>query len=173
MTTKTSLPVVGLAELLRNLNQLPDKIQRKVAFGALRASAAVVVRAAKGAAPARSGMLKRSIKASSVKLGRKGPVLLVVIGGKRKRTDRKTKEKITEDAYYARWVELGTKAHEINTAFGPLAFGGRLYKKVRHPGARATHFFEKAIDSSTDAAIETFATQVRARMDSAREASNL
>lgn len=59
-------------------------------------------------------------------------------------------------AFLARWIEYGTRAHEITPgAKRALLFGGRYVAKVRHPGTPARPFLRPAFDGKKDDAKET------------------
>jgi HK97 gp10 family phage protein len=176
-----AVKVDGLQELLTALEKFPDAVAKKVIFRALSDSARVIVAAARAAAPVRSGVLKRSIRQTTVKKGRIGPVLLIQIGGKKTIVNRKTKMKREEDAYYAPWVEFGAKEHDIVAPLGKkLAFAasgsvgrGRAYQKVKHPGTKATGFFGRAIDHTAQRASNTFESRVEQLLSQASTFSSL
>lgn len=54
--------ITGAAELEKVLKKLPDRVAKKVVFGALRAGAGVIRREAKRLAPVASGLLKKEIR---------------------------------------------------------------------------------------------------------------
>ncbi len=58
-------------------------------------------------------------------------------------------------AYLARWIEFGTRAHEIKPdRRRALLFGGRYAGKVRHPGTAARPIMRPAFDGKKGAAKE-------------------
>ena len=162
-----SVKINGLAELQAALDQLPVQIERNIVRGALRASGKVMQAAAKSRAPqaapsqvnakqygGRFGLLADSIKINGARLKKGRLVAGVSAGGAVKGGG---------DAYYAGWVEFGTKPHIIKARRGGrLALGGR--KSVRHPGARKKPFMRPALNAAAQAAVLAFGNYVKGRL---------
>lgn len=147
--------IKGGAELQRALNELPVKLERNVMRGALRAAAVQIEQEAKARAPADSGKLRDSIRVSTgAKRG--GTVYAhVKVGGVKK-----------GDAFYARFVEFGTRPHEIRPRRSASLFiGGLLRTLVRHPGTQARPFLRPAFDSKAGEAIRAFGDYMAARLE--------
>lgn len=139
--------VKGLAELDAFLATLPEKLQRNVLRGALRAGAGVIRDAAKANVATRSGDLARSLKIGS--FARDGQV----VGRVRTRL------------FYAPMVEFGTKPHTITAANRKgLAIGGLFFQSVEHPGAQEGSFMRAALDSHADAALAAVARKLQERL---------
>lgn len=146
--------VTGLADLQRALDTLPAKIERNILRGALRAGAKVTLARAKDVAPAEkfgphAGALRAGL---SIKTSSRGGTVKATVstGGK---------------AFYARFVEYGTKAHWIKPKHHrSLFFAGIARKAVRHPGAKANPFMLVALNSTAHAAVVAFAEYIRARL---------
>lgn len=150
MADSVSVKIAGIDELKRALAALPAKIRRKVLTKALRAGAKVVQKAARAAVPVLAtptayrtrGLLKRRlsvrISKESRQQGNVGVFVNVKPAGKGQRGTYSP-----FDPYYWRFVAFGAKAHTIKpkTAKG-LAFGGRVVKLVKHPGAKGSNFLE-------------------------------
>ena len=147
--------VKGLAELQRALDTLPAKIESNIMRGALRAGANVIKAEAKAQVPRRSGKLASSIRVS-VSLRRGTVKASVKAGGRGK-----------GGAWYARLVELGTKAHVIKARPGSaLNVHGTLVSSVQHPGAHPKPFLRPAMDSRAQAAVEAVREYIRTRLAS-------
>ena len=156
--------VAGVSDLLKMLDQLPEKIKMNAVRGAVRASSRLFQLAAKNGAPqeidagpkapsfvSHTGALKASIRVSVRVSG--DYVNGRIIAGNKK-------------AFYARWVEFGTAAHYIRPANAKSLFlAGLMREDVHHPGARKHPFMRPAFDTTTEAAISTFAAYVQRRID--------
>src|SRR3990172_10648780 len=119
MATETH--VKGLAELQKFLDQLPAKIERNVMRGALRAGMKVVERVAKANIHSVSGLLAEGLKVGTRSRGGTVTAYLKASG---------------KHAFIAKWVEFGTRAHNIAAKKGGwLSFGSIFTKSVEHPGA--------------------------------------
>ncbi len=142
--------VKGLAELHRFLQQLPAKMEKNVLQGALRAGAKVIADEAKLRVPKKTGRLRDSIRISA--RSQRGTVTATIRAGGRDSRKRVVKSatgrtKVQYDqAFYATWVEFGTKAHRIKARGKGMYFGGSWYKSVKHPGARPQPFMRPALD---------------------------
>lgn len=135
--------VRGLAELSRKLNSLPAKIAGRVLRQATMNATTPALKEMKRAAPkgkrahrtykgnlVAPGFLSRSIKRKS---RLKGGKARVEIGVKK------------EAFYGVLFVEKGTRAHRIpKKGERRMAFGGRVYSHVNHPGARAKPWFKRS-----------------------------
>lgn len=160
--------VKGLADLQRALDQLPAKIEANIMRGALRAGAKVILADAKRRVPVaepndenqrlyggRAGLLRDSLRISTRM--RRGQLLVSIKAG--------GKVKGGGDAYYAHFVEYGTKPHLIKAGPGKfLPLGNGFLTQVQHPGARKNPFMRTALDQSAQAAIEATREYVRKRL---------
>lgn len=190
--------VKGLAELEKALNELPLKFEKNIVRGALRAGAKVVRDEARALAPVapptkegrekyggRAGLLRDSIRVSSSKVVDGRVVVNVVAGG----SVKGTKNFGGGAAFYARWVEFGTKPHMITVAQplgrmtrrgwkpfsirthnrmlhrGSLVIGQNFVGPVvMHPGAVPNPFMRPALDNKGGAAIQAIADYIRKRL---------
>ena len=66
--------VLGMDELLKNLKTLPEKVQKRVLVGAVRAAAKPIVKEAKALVPVEHGVLKESIGVTKFKTRKKSLV---------------------------------------------------------------------------------------------------
>ena len=175
MADNVTVKVAGIDELKKALRELPEKIRRKALVKALKAGGRVVQKAARAVIPELTtptayrtkGLLKKRLSVRmSKEAKREGNVGVFVNikpapGAKYKslgkvagiRIRMKTKEsqagaQSNVDPYYWRWVNFGAKPHTIKpkTAKG-LAFGGRVVKKVSHPGIKGVNFMQAGGDA--------------------------
>jgi len=69
------------------------------------------------------------------------------------------------EAWYAMFVEFGTKAHVIKPSNAKaLEFGGTFAEEVRHPGAQRHPYMRPAFDRGWRKAVDAFAAYVRKRL---------
>ena len=166
--------VKGLADLQKVLDSLPANIERNVMRGALRAGSLVFQREARArvhdAEPSdtnrrlhggRRGLLRDSVR-----------VLVTFKNGQLKAITRAGgKVKSGGDAYYASWVEKGTKPHTIKakqakSLFTGTGSGGRSWTvtQVQHPGAKPRPFMTPAFDAGAQGAVVAVREYVRKRL---------
>lgn len=138
---KKTVQITGIKPLLKALKVLPEKVQKKVLKSATAKAATPVVKAAKKLVRLGTGRnpdgsqrehLRKTISKTSPKIYKNGTVM-VVAGPKAKA------------APHAFLVDLGTKPH--------LIVLGKPWRKlpagfvIHHPGAKAQHFMDRAIDA--------------------------
>ena len=146
----SDIAIPGLAELQKLLDELPAKIEKNIVRGALRAAAKVVSEEAKSLCPVGSGALRDSIHIS-VRY-RNGKVQANISAG-------------NKTAFYAHMVEFGTARHLIKPKNRKSLFLAGVFKElVDHPGAKKQPFMRPAIDGKANAAVSTFADNVRNRL---------
>ena len=144
-----------MAELQRFLDQLPEKLQRNVLRGTMRAAAKVPMAEAKRTAPVDAGgphpgALRDSLR---IKTSARGGVVKATVSAGSK------------VAYYARWVEYGTAAHFIKPKRRKsLFFAGLAREIIHHPGAKKKPFMRPALDRSAQAALAAAGTYLRKRL---------
>lgn len=137
--------------LMRKLSAFPVKYQRTAVRRALSAGAGPILKAARKLIPKGTGLkpdggqrkhLKRTLT-KKAKTYRHSGVTVVVIGPR------------AGEGFHAHMVHGGTQPHPI-LASGKklLADGTRVFgRKVRHPGAAANPFLDKALTSQRSAAL--------------------
>ncbi len=138
------IKIEGLNELKKKLDELAPKMEKKIVGQALRQGTNVIRDSARSKVNSISGNLKKSIKTVGVK-GKKPLVseMNVRVRGK--------------DAFYAKFVEFGTKPHVILPKKGmALLVKGKEYRIVHHPGAVAKPFMRPAFDENYQKAIDRF-----------------
>lgn len=165
MTNK--IPVEGLSSLFSEMDSFPDKLERNILRGAMRAAARVFMLEVKARAPRLSGALAASARVTA---GIKNGIIeaKVVVGGRVKGGSKKQGK--DRGVFYAMWVEFGSAAHLIQAAAkSALKIGNRLVSEVSHPGAKAHPFFRPAIDAKMGEATEVVVNYIRARIDKANE----
>lgn len=141
--------VTGLAELQKFLDTLPAKVEKNVLRGALRAGMKVVQPVAKANVHSVSGLLAAGLKLGTRARGGTVTARLIAKG---------------PHGYLARWVEYGTKAHNISAKKGWLSFMGIFVKSVAHPGARPRPFLRPALDSQAQDAVIAAAEYMKKRL---------
>jgi len=92
----SGIEVNGLDEVLKKLKKLPEKVQKRVLVGAVRAGAKPIIKEAKRLVPVRTGTLKKSIGVVKRRSKNKNLIHFTV-------TPRKKK-----GGWYAHYVEFGT-----------------------------------------------------------------
>lgn len=165
--------VKGLKELALAMQSLPEKLEKNVMRGALRAGAKVLEAEARKNVPVDQGALKASIKIRTS--GMRGEVIASV-----RATDFK-----------ARWIEYGTAAHWIKvddkaapkrmtrrgikavgvSTLNEMATRGSLKigesfagASVLHPGARAQPYLRPALDTKSAEAVVAAAEYIKKRL---------
>lgn len=169
--------VSGLAELKKQLESLPAKIEGNVMRGGLRAGAAVFRDAARNAAPQDSGALRKSIRVTTRRKRGSGWINVDIKAG-------------DKDAWYAHLIEFGTASFyagsgksvgkpyvirakdaggeevTLKAKRSALRFGNTFASAVTHPGIKPHPFMRQTIDSGAnrEAAVEATAAYIRRRL---------
>lgn len=148
----------GLSNTLDTMSN-PTQV-RKLRRGAARAAGNEVAKQGRKEAPRKRGALAASIRVG-VKV-RGDDVTALITAGARFRT-YKDGGRVTKDvykrvvsgkvqyfaAYYAGWVQRGTRPHRISAAQGSsLRIGGKFFRSVEHPGAKPNPFMTRALQQS-------------------------
>lgn len=135
MSDEFSIEIKGLKELNAALYSYSQQLGDKVVLASLMQGARVVQRAAKAAAPVRTGRLRRGIvvRKSRIYDGKKTPdkigVYLTLRAGKGKADPK--------DAFYGRWQERGWNVRgKFREVIGRNRNGTR---KLAGPAGRATY----------------------------------
>ncbi len=143
--------IKGGEALQKFLTELPVKIEQNIMRSALRAGAKVIADEAKRNVPIQSGDLRNSIRLSTK--SRRGRVSATVKAGNKK-------------AWYYRFVEFGTAAHEIKPKNAKSLFVAGIFSElVNHPGARAKPFMRPAFDSRSNDAIRAVGLKIKERLN--------
>lgn len=140
----------GIDRIDAALREVPLKLARNIMRGALRAAGKVIADQVKETVPVRRGALRDSVKVSSrIKDGM--PKAAVKFGNRK--------------AFYARFIERGTKAHEIRPAGAKsLYFAGIYDEIVRHPGAEARRTVQRAVDTRREDATAALIAYAQKRL---------
>jgi len=148
MATETHIK--GLADLQKFMDQLAPKIERNVMRGALRSGMNVVKPVAQANARKASGLYAAGLKISTRARGGRVSASLKATG---------------PHAYLGKWIEFGTRAHNIVAKNGGwLSFGGIFAKSVAHPGARPFPHMRPALDSQAQNAVVAAAEYMKKRL---------
>lgn len=141
------IKVEGLADLRVAVEELRQDLRRRVIIGALKDAAKPIVRAAKGAAPVKTGLVRSSIGSATSKVfkGQSGVLGVYVrvrkVKGRRIKGTRVRVVIAQNDPYYWKFQELGTRR-----------------------GVRARHFLQTAGQSNLNQALEIFKTKLAERI---------
>lgn len=160
--------IQGLADLNKQLQELPAKIEANVLRGGLRAGAKVIEAEAKRLVPVgpprvtrtkngdvtlrKGGALRNSIRVSMRSRLKAGWLNVNIKAG-------------DKDAWYAHLVEFGTARHWIKPKNRKsLFFAGLAKELVDHPGAKPKPFMRPAFDAKHRAALDAMADYIRTRL---------
>jgi hypothetical protein len=162
--TLATVRIGGCREAVEALKKIDAAARKRVVFAAIRAANATLVKAARAAAPSQSGALAKSIR-GKVRLNKSTGAVTSLVRAKSSKAQRKK----GVDAYYAHMLIGGTQPHEIpglkkksKTVKVELyrrkyaVFGGKVYSKVQHPGAKPNDFMESVGESAGKQAIDVF-----------------
>lgn len=162
----------GDKALIRALNALEDKVERRVLTSAVGKAARPILQSAKSKVPQKTRLLRNSlgIKRYRSKLF---PMAIAVIGPRQRHVKNRKGEtvagfKVTKSvaargvsdkadpAKYAHLVEFGTTPHVIPGAF----VGGKGPLTVSHPGTPARPFLRPAFDQNVGRAQTVMAAEI-------------
>jgi HK97 gp10 family phage protein len=159
------IQIDGLAELKRQLDQLPAKIEGNVMRGALRAGVNVLKKEAEAHVPVKTGALRKSMRISFARKSQR-------YGWLRAHLKAGNKE-----AWYAHLIEYGTASYYSGTGKtvgGPydiraskgksLFFAGIFSQVITHPGIRPQPFMRPALDKAAAPALDAVAHYIRNRL---------
>ena len=160
-----SIAIEGLSDALAALDALPDRITRMCVYEGVRIGAEALAARARELAPvappttfnasrygAVAGSLRASVKVNPPTYSGDWVNCKVSAGSK--------------IAYYARWVEFGTAAHQIKPRYRKaLTVEGGYAEVINHPGAQAHPFMRPAVDSAGQIAVEKFTQFVHRRIE--------
>ena len=156
----------SLRQTLRKLKRLEFAARRRVTVRSVRKALKPLVDASKAKAPRKTGLLAKSLRASSVSTDRRtGAVTGRVTGRGTKRLaegnnsfyvrgrKKPPKKQRVGQLRYLHMVVQGTRPHRIP---GPVRVATRWVSNVSHPGARGNDFFWVAAQSASQKAVSTF-----------------
>ena len=124
----------GFKELSRALKALDKKTQAKIVRRGTAKMAQVVRKEMRANVPRQSGKLKKALKYKNSRDRTGG--YTATVGA-------------FSDGFYAKFIEKGTKPHEIKSKRGKaVSVGGKQYKSVKHPGQKARPFMLKSFENS-------------------------
>lgn len=181
--------ITGLRELQVFLDALPAKVEKNILRGALTAGAKPIKKQAMANIHSRSGELARSIRVST--RFKDGKVVASISAWKKRLASKKKGGGVLGDAYYANWVEYGTRQHLISVQESEKPINRRASAKagkivrasmttvnrnvlkigntfvgptVEHPGANANPFMRPALDTMATTAVIATAEYIRNRL---------
>ena len=124
-----SVVITGADDVHRMLAKAMDPQLKKSIQKSTNAGAKFLKPKAKGEAPKRTGLLRKSITSGQAKQNR--PASIVKVGKK---------------AFYDHMVIGGTKPHRIRFPDQVAAGVPKWQGNIRHPGAKADPFFDRTAD---------------------------
>ncbi len=146
----SEIHVKGLRELNQFLQDFPIRVEKNILRESLRAGMKVVQPVAKANARKASGVYAAGLKIKTSARGGTVKARLVATG---------------PHAYLGKWIEWGTRAHNIAAkANGWLSFLGIFAKEVSHPGARPFPHMRPALDSQAQNAVVAAAEYMKKRL---------
>lgn len=168
--------VMGMDELLRNLNTLPEKVQKRVLVGAVRAAAKPIVQEAKSLVPVKYGSLKRSIGVTRFRTHKRTLVWFQVSPRVKKyrlqAQDTSTHENVTltmeHSPFYGQFIEFGTYSKLDHALLRP-SDGERAVKRAaivaKGGGIRPHPFMRPAFEREGHKAIIALKDYMAQRLD--------
>ena len=160
--------MTGMDELVRKLERLEPKNQRRALRRAVGKAGNEIVKDARKRVATNLGLLKLSLGRKDKVYKRSNTAVSVV--GARTRFKGKKAESIragggraskARPANYAHLVEFGTKPHAIRGRGGFLAFAGIVTRVVNHPGSRPKPFLRPAFAAKRVEALSVAAKSLR------------
>lgn len=145
--------VKGLAEIKQVMGQLPDKIERNLMRGAMRAGGKVFLKGAADNINTLSGELEKSLRVGTRIKG--GQVQASVKAGPSKKNRK---------AWYAVIVHKGAKKHIIKARRAKMLAIG--VKQVTHPGAAPNEYLLDSAEQLLTPAVVAVADHLRKRLAS-------
>ena len=115
---KVEMKVLGVEKLLQDLKKLPQKVQKRIMVGAVRAAAKPIVKEAKNLVPVEHEALKRSIGITRFKTRKKSLVWFQVsprvekyrLNAQEMKSGKSVVLTLQHSPYYGRFIEYGTYA---------------------------------------------------------------
>jgi len=163
--TTVNLEVKGLKELEDALDALPFKVARRGYRRSLKAGIAPIADEARAnlAAVIMGGKKSVSYRQSSGELFNS---IRVRARSARNSDDPAAQEVVLTagnfQAYYAAWLEFGTRMHQVQAPPGKtLPIGQGVYRKMVETGISPKPYMRPAFDGKAQNAIELFAADMR------------
>lgn len=153
-----SVQITGLAELHKQLQTLPARIERNVMAGAINQGVNIFRDAARKNVDSKE--IRKAIRSRTVK-GRPGQIL---------------REVYIKDVFYAKFLEFGTASYysgKGKTVGGPyeikpkgkaLKVGDNYFASAVHPGVKPQPFMRPAFDANMNRALEAVKTYIKIRL---------
>ena len=130
----------GFEEISRKLKELDSKVSNKIVRKGVSKMAQIVRKDMRARSPNKTGTLRKELRYKITRLKTGG--FNAEVGAFNK-------------AFYANFIEKGTKKHTIKPKKGNkvISFGGRSAASVSHPGTKARPFIEPALKSKQNEAV--------------------
>lgn len=154
------IKVEGYAQAKTILDELPNNMQKRMLFSALRGSAKPMLQSAQAKVPVKSGRLKKMLKVVRYKdrNASKSEVSVAV-----KPVFERTKKKGSINQYYGKFIHEGTADPRTSRKGKLLVFDDKQGKKVfvrSVKGIKATPFLETAYRESNERRIAIFGDEL-------------
>jgi len=168
--------VLGMEELLKNLKTLPEKVQKRVLVGAVRAAAKPIVKEAKALVPVEHGVLKKSIGVTKFETRKKSLVWFQVSPRvekyRLKAQDMDNGKNVVltmqQSPFYGYFVEFGTYAKLDHPLLKPRS-GKRAKRRAaivaKGGGIKPHPFMRPAFEREGDKAIAALKEYMAKRLD--------
>jgi len=167
MAVIATVRIDGLRELERALKRLGDGVRRKHIRSAANAGGMIAVRAARAAAPQKTGLLKKSLGVRMKVYSAHGAAVAIIgarTGFRRAiRTTGKGKTVYQDPSKYAHLVEGGTRAHWLKYT---KILGAIVNVASWHPGTTPQPFLERSFESSIPQMLARVSSKLRQGIES-------
>ena len=151
-----TVKITGLDEIDKALGELPEEVEKKSMFQALRAGADVLLEEELDLVPEHDGDLADTL--AKARMPKRKSKIGYLIGVRRKMAG----------SAYAHLVEFGTAAHKIvSRVIGkPLGYGDAIFgKEVDIPAQPARSFIRAAMDNKGVEAVKVTSLELMKRID--------
>jgi len=151
---------IEMGDLLKNLKTLPEKVQKRILVGGVRAAAKPIIIEARSLVPKNNGTLKKSIGVVKVKTRKKSLVWFTVSP----RVDG------SNDGWYAHFLEFGTYSKREKPLSSKTKYSAKRAKRrnsvIAKGGGIAAHpFMRPAFEKEGKNTIKYLKNYIAKRLD--------
>ena len=161
---------IDMKDLLKRLKTLPEKMQKRIITGGVRASAKPIIKDARSRIHNRTGILAKSIGVTKRRSKNKN-IIVYTVSPRVKKVGTTAKPgtleyKKTMGGYYGRWVELGHFARKSKKEDDEKKKDKKKKdKKEEVKFIPAKPFLKPAFETKGEEAIKAFKEYVKKRFD--------
>ncbi|MBF0417205.1 MAG: HK97 gp10 family phage protein [Magnetococcales bacterium] len=163
--------ITGMDEVVSTLKKFAPRVQANGLRAAVYAGSKVIADEAKRMAHVKTGTLKRAIIVTRDRKISTGPVqgmkITVRQGKKYRKVSEKTGKNLSQDAYYAKWVEFGTKASPGRKPRKKKSGIWTKGKRAKRGGNAAYPFMSPAFERKKMAAIDAVKERLKKAVEDA------